>query len=219
MGRIGIYGQPKDSFAALAGDARAGDTKLVLGQSVSGWQTGDQLVLPRTGQLRPSRDFVTIVSAPEVALEAPAVKIKLSNAARRGGHTNFSVFMRVFNKQQGKVIASATRSSDISGIVYLPEAIDIAIKTNPQSSLIIWPAGYLPKKIDANRTDEVLRFRPGNFSSQPAEKLTFSDVLFTLDYYLKGNTSNPALKAAYPHRPGLGSVIWMLFAYLIGLLS
>jgi chitodextrinase len=52
LGNVTIHGAPMNStFVRLAAEPRAGDTKLVLSEPVSGWRAGDWLFLPDTRQL------------------------------------------------------------------------------------------------------------------------------------------------------------------------
>ncbi|MEO1127711.1 MAG: G8 domain-containing protein, partial [Cyanobacteria bacterium J06639_16] len=47
-GKVNIYGAEKTDFIALAKDATAGDSELVLKQAPTGWKVGDKLVLGGT---------------------------------------------------------------------------------------------------------------------------------------------------------------------------
>lgn len=50
MGKVTMHGATKDAtFARLAVEPAPGDTTLTLSRPVTGWRTGDQLVLPPTG--------------------------------------------------------------------------------------------------------------------------------------------------------------------------
>jgi hypothetical protein len=53
LGRVRMHGAAKTpTFARLAGDARAGQTTLLLDRAVEGWAAGDRIVVPDTRQLR-----------------------------------------------------------------------------------------------------------------------------------------------------------------------
>jgi hypothetical protein len=52
LGTIRVHGAARTpTFARLAAEPLAGQTRLVLGERPSGWQAGDRLVLPDTRQL------------------------------------------------------------------------------------------------------------------------------------------------------------------------
>ena len=55
LGRVTMHGAVKTpTFVRLAAQARTGDTTLTLERPVSGWTTGDRIVIPDTRQLRSS---------------------------------------------------------------------------------------------------------------------------------------------------------------------
>jgi len=55
LGKIAMHGAPKSpTFVRLAQEPRAGQTMLIVEQSVNGWKAGDLIVIPDTRQLRES---------------------------------------------------------------------------------------------------------------------------------------------------------------------
>jgi parallel beta-helix repeat protein len=55
LGKVSIHGATKTpTFLRLTEEAVAGQSVLAVGEKVSGWKIGDELVLPDTRQLRPS---------------------------------------------------------------------------------------------------------------------------------------------------------------------
>lgn len=83
LGKVTMHGSVKTpTFVRLAKEPAAGDTTLVFEQAVSGWMTGDHLVLPDTRQLRsnergpnyePQDEEVQVasISSNQVTLAAP----------------------------------------------------------------------------------------------------------------------------------------------------
>jgi G8 domain len=83
LGKITMHGSVKmPTFVRLAKEPLAGDTMLVFDQPVSGWQTGDRIVLPDTRQLRENERGISYepqdeklqiasISANQVVLASP----------------------------------------------------------------------------------------------------------------------------------------------------
>jgi hypothetical protein len=66
LGRVTMHGAVKaPTFVRLAAQARAGDTRLTLERPVSGWTTGDRIVIPDTRQLRSSERQSQLASQDE----------------------------------------------------------------------------------------------------------------------------------------------------------
>src|SRR5690606_14853788 len=84
-GIVQIYGKPKTSWCRLSQEAEAGDTVIYLDRAVTGWQAGDQILIPDTRQiynaidpLNPGADhtyFIDIVTVASVAGDGMSVTL------------------------------------------------------------------------------------------------------------------------------------------------
>jgi hypothetical protein len=120
LGNVTMFGAVKTPYATLALEPHAGDKTLTLAQPVTGWQTGDQVVIPDTRQLNDTEYLSNYVSQIEqmnvssvsanglvVTLTAP---LKYNHLGARNDKGVLKYLAQVMNTDRNIMIESANQT-------------------------------------------------------------------------------------------------------------
>jgi len=110
LGKLRMHGSPKlPTFVRLANEPRAGQTSLSISQAVSGWRSGDRLVIPNSGQSgNATREQVVLANANGTALTLTA-PLGLNHPGARDGNDRLEFQPHVANLTRNVIVRSANR--------------------------------------------------------------------------------------------------------------
>jgi surface-anchored protein len=116
LGNVTMHGATKTPYATLATEPHAADTTLKFAQPVTGWQAGDDLMLPDTRQLDYGGDYSTYKSQLEQltikSVSADGLTVTLTTALKYthlGGHDakgNLMYLPQVMNDHRNIMVES-----------------------------------------------------------------------------------------------------------------
>jgi hypothetical protein len=130
LGKVTMHGSVKTpTFARLAAEPLAGATTLVLDQRVSGWKSGDRIVIPDTRQLRgnersthqPQDEKIQIasISGDQVALATP---LRFDHKGARNADGKLEFLPHVGNVSRNVVIRSENPEGTRGHMIFMSHA-------------------------------------------------------------------------------------------------
>lgn len=143
FGMVTIQGAEKTNFIRLAREVNAGDTTLLLSDTVSGWQVGDELGLPDTRQIRNSTNQDETVKI--ISINDQIITIEPTKYSHFGAKDNLGALIYLphvanltrniqFRSLDSKVRAHTFLMGMVEASVYNAEFIEMGRTTTAPNS-------------------------------------------------------------------------------------